>query len=110
MARDWLISFRTNRYSVPYRLIGKPVEVQARDGRVQVFHRGQAVAEHALLTGQHALAIVPEHGPGAVARNARSRYANGPQGATPDPLKVDVEVRDLALYEQLAQAPAEVQP
>ena len=101
VARDWLVSFRTNRYSVPFRLIGKPVQVQAREGRVWIYHAGERVADHALRSGQHELAILPEHGPGAVARNARSRYANGPHNTRIDPLTLDVEIRDLALYDRL---------
>lgn len=104
VARDWLVSFRTNRYSVPFRLIGKAVEVQACAGEVRIYHRGQEVAAHRLRTGQHELAIAPDHGPGAVARNARHRYANGPRARTADPFELDVEVRDLALYEALAEA------
>ena len=34
VARDWLVSFRSNRYSVPCGLVGQPVEVQAREGVV----------------------------------------------------------------------------
>jgi hypothetical protein len=101
VARDWLVSFRSNRYSVPFRLIGKTVEVQACGERLTVFHRGERVAEHRLRDGRHELAILPEHGPGAVARNARSRFASRP-GGSPDPLALDVEVRDLALYDTLA--------
>jgi len=102
VARDWLVSFRTNRYSVPFRLIGKPVEVQAREGAVRIYHAGRLVAEHRLCTGQHELVIQPEHGPGAIARNARTRYANGPHAPSLDPLALEVEVRDLALYDTLA--------
>jgi transposase len=102
VARDWLVSFRTNRYSVPFRLIGKSVEVQAREGMVQIYHAGHLVATHPLCTGQHELAIQPDHDPGAAARNARTRYANGPRTASADPLALEVEVRDLALYDTLA--------
>jgi transposase len=108
VARDWLVSFRTNRYSVPFRLIGKPVEVQARDGRVQIYHRGQLVAEHALRNAQHELAIRPEHGPGAVSRNARLRYANSPHTSAADPLALEVQVRDPALYDTLTGLSPEV--
>ncbi len=110
VARDWLVSFRTNRYSVPFRLIGQSVEVQAHVGVVRIYHRGAPVAEHRLRSGQHELAIKPEHGPGAVARNARSRYANEPCGTRADPRALEVEVRDLALYERLVQSEQEVQP
>ncbi|MGH8035183.1 MAG: Mu transposase domain-containing protein [Lysobacterales bacterium] len=109
VASDWLVSFRSNRYSVPFRLIGKTVEVQARDGRVRIFHRNAGVAEHQQLLGRHQLAIAPEHGPGAVARNARSRYANHPLQRT-NPLEIEVEVRDLALYDRLTGSLAGVRP
>lgn len=109
VARDWLVSFRGNRYSVPFRLIGKIVEVQAREGTVRIFHRGDCVAEHPERLGRHALTIAPEHGPGAVVRNARSRFADGPS-QRPDPLLLEVEVRDLALYDRLAGLVAEVRP
>lgn len=101
VARDWLVSFRSNRYSVPFRLIGRTVEVQARQDRVQIYHRGEVVAEHALRCGQHELAIRPEHGPGAIARNARVRYGDR-HHSRPAPLELEVEVRDLALYDALA--------
>jgi transposase len=110
VARDWLVSFRSNRYSVPFRLIGKSVEVQARAGRVWIYHAGDLVAEHRLRTGQHGLAIQPEHGPGAVARNARTRYANGPHSTSVDPRALEVEVRDLALYDTLAEGLPGAQP
>ncbi len=109
VARDWLVSFRANRYSVPFRLIGKTVEVQARQDTVRIYHRERLVAEHALRHGRHELAIVPEHGPGAVARNARHRYATG-SGIVADPLQLDVEIRDLALYDALAGGTVELTP
>lgn len=102
VARDWLVSFRNNRYSVPFRLIGQTVQVQARDGEVQIFHRDHLVATHRLRDGRHELSIQPEHGPGAVARNARHRY--GEQRATrSDVPELKVEVRDLALYDRLCE-------
>lgn len=104
VARDWLVSFRSNRYSVPCGLVGQPVEVQAREEVVRIYHRGRVVAEHPLCHGQHTLAIQPEHSPGAAARNARTRYANARPGAPCDPLAVDVEVRDPAVYDTLTNS------
>lgn len=103
VAQDWLVNFRTNRYSVPFRLIGQIVQVQARENRVRIFHHGQIVAEHAQCQAQHQLVIDPEHGPGAVARNTRSRYANRPNQPT-TARDIDVQVRDLALYDRLIDA------
>lgn len=102
VAGDWLVAFRTNRYSVPCRLIGATVEVQAREGEVQICHRGEPVARHVLLAGSHQLAIHPEHSPGAVSRNARTRYAGPHPAGSTRGLEPQVEIRDLALYDTLA--------
>ena len=57
---------------------------------------------HPVLTGCHQRAILPEHGPGAIARNAR-RIRATPATCRFNP-HLDVEVRDLAVYD----APMEV--
>jgi hypothetical protein len=80
VAEDYLVSFETNRYSVPFTLVGQSVEVLRRQGRLQIFHSGGLVAEHLELDGKHQLRILPEHGPGAIARTARQRTS------TPSPL------------------------
>jgi transposase len=109
VAEDWLVSVDTNRYSVPFALIGQGLEVQRRAGILRFLHRGTLVAEHPELAGRHQLRILPEHGPGAIARTARSRRSTAP---THGPLRVEptVEIRDLALYDALvapiAPAPA----
>jgi hypothetical protein len=58
------------------------------------------VAEHPELAGRHQLRILPEHGPGAIARTTRHRQSTAsprrPHGVEPV-----VEVRDLALYDAL---------
>jgi transposase len=101
VARDWLVSFATNRYSVPFQLIGQSVELQRQGDRLLAFHRGELVANHALLAGQHQVSVLPEHGPGAIARNARTRLTqSSPQRHSAVGL-VDVEVRDLQVYERL---------
>ena len=97
VATDYLVTVDTNRYSVPFTLIGQPVEVLRRDGFLQMRHRGQVVATHPVLGGRHQLRILPEHGPGPIARNARVRYSTG--GCSTAAVPLDVEVRDLAYYE-----------
>jgi hypothetical protein len=64
------------------------------------------VAEHEVLAGRHQLRVKPEHGPGAVARNARTRFADPAAATTPGPAipaLLGVEVRDLGVYEQLLE-------
>ena len=107
VAEDWLVSIDTNRYSVPWRLIGATVEVLRVGGHWQIRHRGELVAEHPVLPGRHALSVMPEHGPGAATRNARTRYADtarllGPAVDAGERFSV-VEQRDLAVYEQMLE-------
>ena len=102
VAEDWLVSIDANRYSVPYALIGKTVQVAREGGDWVIRHRGKVVAEHPVLTGRAQLSIKPEHGPGAVPRSQRSRFAGATgRPPTPPPADRDVQVRDLAVYEQL---------
>jgi transposase len=106
VADDYLVSLDTNRYSVPCALIGQTVEVRRRNGHILISHRGRLVADHAELSGKHQLRILPEHGPGAIARTARQRLS------TPGPARAggrgsgwpEVEVRDPAIYETLIRA------
>ncbi len=103
VADDYLVSFDTNRYSVPFHLISKPVTVQADAGELVIRHQDREVARHPVLAGKHQMRILPEHGPGALARNRRQRIMQpearllnrwfGPP---------EVEVRDLAAYEELS--------
>jgi hypothetical protein len=58
------------------------------------------VITHPELPGRHQLRILPEHGPGASARTARSRHSTPPGHRSASALPM-VEVRDLALYEAL---------
>jgi hypothetical protein len=103
VAEDWLVSIDGNRYSVPFGLIGKTVQV-VREGATWVIrHRGAVVAEHAVLAGRAQLCVRPEHGRGAVLRNARRRHAEPPSAPSqPRSAPPEVEVRDLAVYGQLA--------
>ena len=102
VAEDWLVSIDANRYSVPFGLIGKTVQVVREGGNWVIRHRGAIVAEHAVLAGKAQLSVRPEHGPGAAARNARQRFGAPVAMRTVDATR-EVEVRDLAVYEQLCE-------
>jgi hypothetical protein len=47
--------------------------------------------------------VLPEHSPGATGRNVRRRFAEV-MPATPTPTVDTVEIRDLAVYEQMLEA------
>jgi hypothetical protein len=106
VAGDWLVSIDTNRYSVPWRLIGQTVAVVRAGAQWQISHRGQLVAEHPVLAGRHQLSVKPEHGPRAAARNARQRYSEHAAAREPNAAErlATVQVRDLAIYEQMLEA------
>ncbi|MEI7970872.1 MAG: hypothetical protein WCJ69_18030 [Betaproteobacteria bacterium] len=70
-----------NRYSVPFGLIGKTVQVTREADQWVIRHGGKVVAEHAVLGARHGLSVKPEHGPGALPRNQRQRFAAGGERA-----------------------------
>jgi len=107
VADDWLVSIDANRYSVPWRLIGKTVQVVRHGAAWQIRYRGSVVAEHEVLPGKYQLSIQPEHGPGAATRNVRRAFARPAVTPRPDttprlPVSA-VEIRDLAVYDQMLE-------
>ncbi len=107
VAEDWLVSIDGNRYSVPFGLIGKTVQVVRVGGSWAIRYRGQRVAEHPVLAGRAQLSVQPEHGPGAAVRNVRQRFAvNAPRATATAAAHAEVEIRDLALYDQLTETAA----
>jgi transposase len=109
VADDYLVAFKTNRYSVPCTLIGQEVEVLSHDGHIHLRHRGERVASHPVCAGKHQVRILPEHGPGALARNARKLLSTIPAAGRPEGLP-QVEVRDLSVYESLLSMPCREVP
>jgi transposase len=103
VAEDYLVSFETNRYSVPFRFIGQRVEVQRRGATVHLFHRDQEIATHTVLPGQHQFRILPEHGPGAIARHSRQRRSTVSDRPSRPHVFPEVEIRDLACYEAVGR-------
>jgi transposase len=100
VADDYLVNFRTNRYSVPWRLIGKTVRLIAEGDALSIYHGEQLVAVHALVDSKHQVRALAEHGP----------RAERPRRREPEPTGLnrwfgphEVEVRDLAIYEQVLQ-------
>ena len=98
VATDYLVSVDTNRYSVPFTLIGQAGGgTPAQCGFWRCVTEATWSATHPVLGGRHQLRILPEHGPGPTARNARMRFSTGGYSTAAVPLAI--EVRDLACYE-----------
>ena len=99
VAADYLVTFETNRYSVPFSLIGQTVDVRRSGDSLDIAQHGRVVARHRLLLGTYQLSILPEHGPGVLARTARQRRST--PSAPSLPACPDVEVRDLSTYDAI---------
>ncbi len=103
VAKDCMVSFETNRYSVPLRFVGKPVEVQSWDERVLIFHEGLLIVSHPRCEGKYQLQIDKEHYSGIFYRQETPsiRMLAFDHRALRD--KEEVEVRDLLFYEMAAR-------
>jgi hypothetical protein len=90
---DGCIDLDTNRYSVPWRLIGALVTVQVAAGELRVLHGGIEVARHAERCGRRERAIQAAHLIGIVAND----HAAMTGSVRPDPGEL---LRPLADYER----------
>ena len=70
MFLDYHIEFERRYYSVPYRLIGKSVDLRITRHMIEVYYRGQSVARHLKAAGESAL----HHRGDAPARPASGRH------------------------------------
>jgi hypothetical protein len=61
VATDFRVDLDTNRYSVPHAFIGQTVEVLQEADQMQVFWRGQLIAEHTVNPGRHQVVEDPTH-------------------------------------------------
>jgi transposase len=97
VASDCLVSYQTNRYSVPHRHVGRMAELVVTAERLKVFIAGELVADHALSHLKFQRVLIPGHyaGIGQVPRREISQPAFVP-AAWPE-----VEVRSLDVYEVL---------
>jgi len=89
--KDCLVAFQANRYSVPFRLAGKRVEVLTDGEMIKIYHAGEIVSCHPRIEGTHRSSVDQSHYWGLI-------RAAQPATAPVD----DVEIRDLAVYERLA--------
>ena len=94
---DACIELETNRYSVPWRLIGETVTVLVNE-QVRILHAGQELAVHVRLAGQRRASIQREHLLGIVGNEPRPK-PNAVASLPHDPPQL---LRPLQEYEALA--------
>jgi transposase len=69
---DCRVEFETNRYSVPYHLVGRTVDVEVEGGELIVRWAGQVVAEHRITDGRYRDTQDPGHVEGLVRRTYKA--------------------------------------
>ena len=94
---DGWITLDTNRYGVPWRLIGARVRVEVTAGVVCIFHAGMEVARHDERRGQRERILDPAHLVGVIANDR-----DAPVTSVAAPAEVGELLRPLAEYEQIA--------
>ena len=119
VAKDCLLSYRGNRYSVPFRFAGKTLLVRepVASGRIEIYSDVKIIAEHRLAEGRGLMVIDAAHYEG-LAEQRRPRGPAPPEGSSapvelaPGPgvgrgfLAPEVEQRSLAVYEEVADVAA----
>ena len=92
------IEVKTNKYSVPWRLIGEKMTVLVDATTVTIRHAGQEIASHARLSGSRKRSIDSAHFKGLVVRADPSHPGDAPD--TP-PARPETEelTRSLSTYE-----------
>src|SRR5216683_1716268 len=119
VAKDCMLSYRGNRYSVPFRYAGKTVLVRepVTGGRIEIYSDIKVIAEHCLAEGRGVMVSDPAHYEG-LSEKRLGRGPAPPDGSpspvelTPGPgvgrgfLAPEVEQRSLAVYEEVADVAA----
>lgn len=98
VASDCLVSYQTNRYSVPHRYVGQTADVVATAERLKVFVKGELVADHVLSHLRYQRVVTAGHYAG-IGQPLRREAAQPVFVAAAWP---EVEVRSLEVYEVLA--------
>jgi hypothetical protein len=90
----------TNRYSVPWRWIGRQVRVLLGDGQVRIDHAETALAVHAEVPGRRQRVIDPRHLDGIVGAGQARPEPTAPATAATLPAAPPPELlRPLSDYE-----------
>ena len=121
VAKDCMLSYRGNRYSVPHRCAGKTVVVRepAAGGTIEIYRGIEVIAEHRVAPGRGVIVMDPAHYEGIRGQRRERGPANGGASAASAPVEVmpgpgvgrnfvppQVEQRSLAVYEEVSDVVA----
>jgi len=106
-ARDCLVSWRGNHYSLPWRFAGRECKVLVRGERLQIEVAGDLVATHEVLSGSHRVSRQKEHFEGLLKQKLDAHKRTHEKRITaqkvhvPQAPPVEVERRSLSYYEMM---------
>lgn len=104
VSHDSLVAFEGRRYSVPFALLGRRVEIHGCNRTVQVYSEGQVVAEHPRY-GRERIVIDPAHYEGASTDSVQAPMPLGRMGRRLQEIQaMPPEQRPMGLYAALAEA------
>ncbi|QSS99775.1 IS21 family transposase [Pontibacillus sp. ALD_SL1] len=97
VSKDCFVSYKGNRYSVPFRYVGQEVKIkETLDHHLEIFDSNERIASHPILDGKAKEHIHFEHYKGlkttSVGLATHSRL---------QPSNLEVEQRSLQIYDQL---------
>ena len=100
VSRDAFVSYRGNRYSVPWRVAGLEVQLREMNSHLQVVRSGELLAMHLLSPpGSRSNIVLPQHHDGIPLGSPSKRGKAKIHIASTDRQNPVVEVRSLAFYE-----------
>jgi hypothetical protein len=106
VSQDGMVSFETNRYSVPWQYVGRCVDLLLENGQLSMICEGKTIARHDVRQGKHQQSICLEHYEGLIQSVHRKSQIKQPMY---DPYWIQqtaagVMVRNLAIYDQVMQS------
>lgn len=101
VARDCMITFGGNRYSVPWRFAGKQVQVELWGDEIRIECNTEVIATHRKLSGTGRQCSDPAHYQGLF-KDRMEKKAQEPPRFDPWWKDEDVGVRDLGIYDRVA--------
>lgn len=63
VAPDYHVEFEGHRYSAPFALVGKRVDLRVSEDSVEIFHRGNRVCAHRRMLARRGFTTEPDHMP-----------------------------------------------